>query len=327
MKATSGRWIKAGAALIAAAGFLAGVHSATAQATQTIDSRELIQRLQRLERDMRDLQAETFRKAPGDRTAPPAATANATPTPPPQPESQAAIPDLNPILRQIGDLEEGLGRLTGQMEELGHQVDQLSQKTDRLQKQMDFQAEQARTGASATPAQPGGDAGNELASINPDAAAPTLRGAPPANLGQIPAGTPVPAPANRPTDAKRQFDEAMNLLSRAQYDKAKDAFRAFADAHPDEDRAPDALYWTGDIAYSAKKDYPEAARDFAELLKKYPKAQRAPEGMLKLGLALFELGQMKEGCAALVALPAKYPDAAPTVATRARTERTNNKCR
>ena len=47
----------------------------------------------------------------------------------------------------------------------------------------------------------------------------------------------------------------------------------------------------------------------------------------QLGLALFELGQMKEGCAALVALPAKYPDAAPTVATRARTERTNNKCR
>jgi len=235
------------------------------------------------------------------------------------------MPDLNPILRQMGELEDGLGRLTGQMEELGHQVDLLSQKTDRLQKQMDFQAEQARAATALMPPAQPSDAGNELASVNPDSAAPTLRGAPPASLGQIPAAT--PAPANRPTDAKRQFDDAMNLLSRAQYDKAKDAFRAFADAHPDEDRAADALYWTGDIAYSAKKDYPEAARDFAELLKKYPKAQRAPEGMLKLGLALFELGQMKEGCAALVALPAKYPEAAPTIATRARAERTNNKCR
>ncbi len=325
MKATSGRWLKAGAALIAVVGFLAEVHSATAQATQTIDARELMQRLQRLERDMRDLQAETFRKAPGDRTAPPAPAANPNPAPPAPPEAQAAMPDLNPILRQMGELEEGLGRLTGQMEELGHQVDQLSQKTDRLQKQMDFQAEQARTAAAPMPAGQPPEVGNEFASVNPDLAAPNLRGAPPSTLGQIPAGT--PAPAGRPTDAKRQFDEAMNLLSRAQYDKAKDAFRAFVDAHPDEDRASDALYWTGDIAYSAKKDYPEAARDFAELLKKYPKAQRAPEGMLKLGLALFELGQMKEGCAALVALPAKYPDAAPTVATRARTERTNNKCR
>jgi tol-pal system protein YbgF len=190
---------------------------------------------------------------------------------------------------------------------------------------MEFQAEQARA-AAPMPAQPA-DAGNELASVNPDQSEPTLRGAPPRNLGQIPAGTPAPAAANRPADPKRQFDAAMDLLSRAQYDKASEAFRSFADAYPDEDRAADALYWTGDIAYSAKKDYPEAARDFAELLKKYPKAQRAPESMLKLGLALFELGQMKEGCAALVALPAKYPDAPTAVATRARTERTSNKCR
>src|SRR5258705_12294022 len=155
MKATSGRWMKAGAALIAAVGFLAGVHTAEAQATHTIDARELISRLQRLERDMRDLQAETFRKAPGG--AAPSAPVG-TPSPAPStPEPQAAIPDLNPILRQMGELEEGLGRLTGQMEELGHQVDQLSQKTDRLQKQMDFQAEQARAGTTMPvhPADPG----------------------------------------------------------------------------------------------------------------------------------------------------------------------------
>jgi TolA-binding protein len=36
---------------------------------------------------------------------------------------------------------------------------------------------------------------------------------------------------------------------------------------------------------------------------------------------------MKEGCAALVALPAKYPDATAAVAARAKSERTNNKCK
>src|SRR5258708_17184877 len=214
MKAISGRWLKAGAALVAVAGFLAEAGTATAQAapaTQTIDSRELIQRLQRLERDMRDLQAETFRKAPGDHTAPPApaATPNPNPAPPPPPEPQASIPDLNPILRQMGELEEGLGRFTGQMEELGHQVDLPSQKTDRLQKQMDFQAEQARAATAPMPPAQSADAGSELASVNPDA--PALRGAPPSTLGQRPAGTPTPAPVNRPTDAKRQCDDAMNL--------------------------------------------------------------------------------------------------------------------
>jgi tol-pal system protein YbgF len=169
------------------------------------------------------------------------------------------------------------------------------------------------------------DSGTALASLSPDQNTP-LRGAPPTNLGQIPAGASLPKPA-APADPKEEFSGAMTLLSRAQYDPASAAFRKFADSHPDDDRAPDALYWTGDIAYSAKKDYPEAARDFAELLKKYPKAQHAPEGMLKLGLSLFELGQMKEGCAALAALPAKYPDVSPAVATRAKAERTTNKCK
>ena len=119
----------------------------------------------------------------------------------------------------------------------------------------------------------------------------------------------------------------MNLLSRAQYDQASEAFHKFADSHPEDDRAGAAVYWAGDIAYSVKKDYEGAARDFAVLLKTYPKAARAPEGMLKLGLSLIALNQTKEGCAALAALPAKYPDASAAVATRARTERTGAKCK
>jgi len=328
MKPSRGRWMGTGALLIAGLGFSSfAVFPAKAQAAvQTIDARDLLARLQRLERDMRDVQAETFRKAPGDHTAAAPASANLEPVPAPE-SQQAAVPDLNPLMRRIDELEEGLGRLTGQMEELGHQVDQLSQKADRLQKQMDFEAMAQAKAAADMPTAPS-DSANEVASINPDQNAPVSRpnGAPPASLGRIPANTPLPNPA-KSADPKREFDTAMNLLSRAQYDKASEAFRGYADAHPDEERASDALYWTGDIAYSAKKDYPEAARDFAELLKKYPKSPRAPEGMLKLGLALFELGQMKEGCAALAALPAKYPDAAAMVATRAKAERSEKKCR
>jgi tol-pal system protein YbgF len=334
MKAIRGRWTKTGAALIAGLGLFCA-NAAESQGVQVIDARDLMARIQRLERDLHDVQAETFRRNPG--AAPPAAPASAIPAPAPavpDPQApQASMPDLNPLMRQIGEMQESLSRLTGQMEEIGHRVDQLSQRADRMQKEIDLQNAPQAT-AALNPEAPGiadppprpPDNANALASLAPDQSAP-LRGSPPANLGQIPAGASLPAPPPRPADPKTEFDAAMNLLSRAQYDPASNAFRKFADAHPDEDRAPDALYWTGDIAYSAKKDYPEAARDFAELLKKYPKAQRAPDGMLKLGLALFELGQMKEGCAALAALPAKYPDASPTVATRAKAERASNKCK
>jgi tol-pal system protein YbgF len=242
--------------------------------------------------------------------------------------------DLEPVMRRIDEIAQSIDHLTGQMEELGHQVDQLSQRTDRLQKQLDFQAQQmsmrqAEAGADGTAPVPASPDAGALASATPAPDAPTLRPYAPGNgvLGTLPAPRPSQGAPTAAANPRVEFDAAMNLLSRAQYDKASQAFRAFADAHPEDERAPAALYWKGDIAYSTKKDYDEAARDFVELLKKYPSAPRAPEGMLKLGLSLFGLGKMKEGCETLAALPAQYPAATQDIVTRAKKERTDNKCR
>jgi tol-pal system protein YbgF len=238
------------------------------------------------------------------------------------------MPDLGPMMRRLDEVEASVTRLTGQMEELGHKIDQLATQAERMQKQMEFDATQRANAQLAAPA----PTGDQLASAAPPPGAPALPGAAPAApttpgvLGQIPAGSTLPTPAPA-ADPKREFDSAMSLLSRAQYDDASQAFRKFAEEHPEDERASAALYWTGDIAYSARKDYPTAARDFAELLKRYPTAPRAPDSMLKLGLSLFELGQMNEGCAALAALPAKYPQASPAITTRARNERRDAMCR
>jgi tol-pal system protein YbgF len=313
-------------ALVAVAGLIGGVSLDTAAYAQS--AAEVTARLRRLERDIRDLQAETFRKGPD------ADAVLAAPPGPAMPEAaepSQPVPDLGPMMRRVDELETSVTRLTGQMEELGHRIDQLVTQTERMQKQMEFDATQ-RANAQITAAPPPPD--DQLASVAPapDANAPTpLPGsAPPAPttpgvLGQIPAGSTLPTPQPAP-DPKRDFDNAMNLLSRAQYDDASDAFRKFAADNPEDERASAALYWTGDIAYSAKKDYPSAARDFAELLKKYPMAPRAPDSMLKLGLSLFQLGQKNEGCAALAALPAKYPQASPAIRTRATNERRDAMC-
>ena len=310
-------------ALVAAFGLISSITFETAAYAQS--SADMQARIRRLERDIRDLQAETFRRSPEG-------AAGAT-LPPPAPEPPAAeppqaMPDLSPMMRRVDELESSVTRLTGQMEELGYKIDQLTQQTQRMQKDMEFQASQRNAQPEAQP-----PAGDQLASVAPapDAAqsapAPaTTMPSTPGVLGQIPAGSTLPAPAPAP-DPKRDFDTAMNLLSRAQYDDASGAFRKFAETYPSDERASAALYWTGDIAYSAKKDYAGAARDFAELLKRYPTAPRAPDSMLKLGLSLFELGQMNEGCAALAALPAKYPQASPAIRTRATNERRDAMCR
>ncbi len=286
----------------------------------TIDARDLLVRMQRMERDIRDLQSETFRRPPGAVASAPAA---------PLPESAGAgAPDFSPILRRLDEFGDTITRLTGQLEELNHRVDLLSEKTDRLQKDLDYQAQQTAQMRGTMPPPADGAAAvppaNTVASLTPNL---PPAGAPETGvLGQLPPGTELPTPA-APGDAKAEFDAAMGLLSRAQYMPASEAFQSFANSHPDDERTPAALYWMGDIAYSATKNYDEAARNFAELLKRYPASARAPEGMLKLGLALMELGQMKEGCAALAALPAKYPAASPAIATRARNEMRDFKCR
>jgi tol-pal system protein YbgF len=136
-----------------------------------------------------------------------------------------------------------------------------------------------------------------------------------------------PAPAPAATSGHRpKFDSAMKLLAKAQYDEARSAFRSFADNYPQDELTPQAVYWIGDIAY-VQKDYPNAARAFAEEIKKYPDSSRAPDSMLKLGQSLIAMGQKQEGCTALGALPTKYPTASQSVIARAAEARKTGKCR
>jgi len=252
-------------------------------------------------------------------------------------DQDGQIATLNNKLR---DLEDTVRSLTGQNEELQHRLSDLNAKMDRQQKDFEYRlcamaAQQlgASTGAgdaNAVPC-PGGGVSSTYA---PPPARPqqqpssgdnlndggdtgtVVLGRPPGVLGTLPAGSanagPPPRAMTGADDGHAQFSSAMNLLAKARYDEASAAFRAFADAHPRDDLAPQAVYWVADIAY-VQKDYAGASRGFAEVIKKYPDSARAPDSMLKLGQSLVAAGQKQEGCTALAALPAKYPKASKAV--------------
>jgi tol-pal system protein YbgF len=112
-------------------------------------------------------------------------------------------------------------------------------------------------------------------------------------------------------------------MSRAQYSEAAAAFRAYADANPDDaDLAPQAIYWVANISF-IRQDYASAARTFAEVIKKYPKSGRAPDAMLKLAQSFMSLGQKSEGCTTLGLIKSKYSDASPqTLASAANLRKT-----
>jgi len=236
-------------------------------------------------------------------------------------------------------LTESLAGATGASEELRHQIDLLNQKIDQQQKDFAYRlcmvsAQQLGAGADdqglncaasgtsssssilAPPPgalQPGTPLPPVDATPTPNQtamAAPTPLARPPGVLGTLPSGALPPSGSN-----SAQFDAAMNLLSKAQYDEAKVGFRSYADANPDDlDLSAQAIYWVGDIDY-IQHDYQGAIAAFAEQIKKYPKSPRGPDSMVKLGQSLLAMGRTQEGCTTLGAIKSKFPDAPATTIT------------
>jgi tol-pal system protein YbgF len=252
-------------------------------------------------------------------------------------DQDAAIADLT---QRIHDLEDTLRQTTGQNEALAHQIQQLNDKINRQQKDFEYRlctVVQQQMGATAQPDEGdgqqqsaiscgGGNGGGVSNTFNAPAPRPQVPqqsqgglAPPPGNLGTLPASkTATAAPANPQT--KGEFNTAIDLLAKGRYDDARGRFRTFADANPDDEMAPEAIYWVGDIAF-VQKDYASAAHAFAEQIKKYPTSARGPASMLKLGQSLIAMGQTKEGCMTLGALPGKYPNAQKQITGQAASER------
>jgi tol-pal system protein YbgF len=262
---------------------------------------DLADKLDRVERDLRELQFEVYKGNP------PAATGG-----------QAGAPMIGGVgssAAKLNDMEDSLRELRGQVESLTFQVKQLTEQLALARKETDYRLGALEGGApasainsavAAAPAAPA--AGGPLATMPKAAGAPAALASkkPGGTLGSIPADA-VSADAGGPTP-QQQYDGAVELLSRAQYSEAQTAFRTFVAANPTDQLAGPAQFWVGDIAFT-QKDYQGSAKAFAEVLKRYGKTPKAPEAMLKLGLSLLQLNQKKEGCTTLGALKVKYPAA------------------
>jgi tol-pal system protein YbgF len=257
-------------------------------------------------------------------------------------------------LRELEDrvrgLTQSLAQSTGANEELNHRIQVQNDKIDQMQKDFAYRlctlsaqqmgaadamncAAAGTASASAVPPPPG--AMQPGAALPPIGAAPAMGAggfSPPAAsaqapllrqpgvLGTLPMGSgPMGsgALAAAPARNSAQYDQAMNLMSRAQYDEAQAAFRSYADANPDDtELSPQAIYWVGNISY-VRQDYAPAARAFAEVIKKYPKSPRASDAMLKLAQSFMGMGQKTEGCTTLGLIKTKYPQANPQTLSQA----------
>jgi tol-pal system protein YbgF len=112
-------------------------------------------------------------------------------------------------------------------------------------------------------------------------------------------------PAETPDTLYKTANEA---LLRRQFPEAEAGFRGFLGKYSDHSLAGSAQYWLGETFYQ-QGDTRQAAQNFLEAYKKYPKSRRAPDSLLKLGMALNKMGQKEQACAALNSVGTEFPRA------------------
>ncbi|MCB2109210.1 MAG: tetratricopeptide repeat protein, partial [Rhodobacteraceae bacterium] len=78
--------------------------------------------------------------------------------------------------------------------------------------------------------------------------------------------------------------------------------------------------------YYVRGDYQRSVIEFMNGYQNYPKSNKGPDNLLKLGMALANLGQSKEACTALSRLTREYPDVNDQIRRNAQQERQKLKC-
>ena len=125
----------------------------------------------------------------------------------------------------------------------------------------------------------------------------------------------LPSPA-APVD---HYETGMAAFKNGQFEVAETHLRAYLDAHPKERLSPEAIFFLGE-SYFRRARVRDAAEQYLKVSTDFPRAQRAPESLLRLGLALEKLGAKEQACAAFGEVQRKYPAAASSVRQSAERE-------
>jgi tol-pal system protein YbgF len=130
---------------------------------------------------------------------------------------------------------------------------------------------------------------------------------------------PRDAPAERSGDAPGDYRAAVDLVKAASYVDALAALRGFIAHHPRHDYADNAQYWIGEVFY-AQKDYARALVEFRKVIEVYPRGNKVPDALLKLGYCHQAMGQGEKGRAMLEQVVNRYPKSEPAMLAAKRLE-------
>ena len=243
------------------------------------------QRIERLEKQVRQVQKQVFPKGQ------PADTAGFSDDP-------AATQDtVNGLTGRLDAIERQLSDIVRQSEENGNRVAVLETELARLRADQDRRIRALETAPpSETPSTT--EEQDEAAEAPPPASKPKVE------KGQT---QPIAAEVtdSEADPAEAAYDEGFQLWNNGKYDQAIKSLQAFTKKYPDHRRTSWAYNLTGRAMLD--KGQPRAAAE--ALLGNYrrdPKGERAQDSLFYLGQALMKLGQPGQACKAYEELEDVY---------------------
>jgi tol-pal system protein YbgF len=216
---------------------------------------------------------------------------------------------LQELTRRVGDLEQSLTRVNGQLEVTSHDLAQARRDLDAVK--ADNKALAARA-ASLEQQQAQSPAAPSAMTMSSGAG---LAGAP----GEA---APIAAPVQTASEA---FTQARQLMLSGDYSGAEAAFQDYVARYGESPRAPEARYWLGKTL-TARSAYSEAATAYIGAIRGWPTTAWAPDAVVELARSLVALKKPTDACQTLDEFARRYPKAPPAVQNRAAATRTQAKC-
>ena len=126
-------------------------------------------------------------------------------------------------------------------------------------------------------------------------------------------------------DAEAQYKAGYDAIVRGDYTFAEDQFRQFIALYPKDPQAPDATNWLGE-ALLQRQAYDEAADVLLTGFQNYEKSARAPDLLLKLGVALGGAGEQDTACRTFAEVAKRYPKQPAAFNSRLAQEKAKAQC-
>ena len=252
--------------------------------------------------------------------------------------SNSSTDVLTKHLLKLSELEEQFKILTNSFEKINFKLDKLSNRITKVQtdNQIRFQ-DLERAGLSQggnivlnkTKELPGTNEAQDLGSISESDIALVEQTQKTQSIESV--GTVITETAQRiekilpKTSPEEQYKFAISFLKVGDYETAEFALREFVDSNPKHELAGNAQYWYGET-FRIRQLYQDAATAYLDGYQKYPKSNKAPVNLLKLGVMLVQIGEKEQGCLMILGVKDQYPKANQSVIQKAEHEKKKFSC-